>query len=113
MYENFKAWGGIVGIFDGILDTALKRTKDSLTYKAGDVATDTVISGIKKGIDATKKEKGAAKPLERCPKCKVKLEPDAKFCPECGFRLIVKCEKCGIEYPIGTKFCKQCGEALK
>jgi predicted RNA-binding Zn-ribbon protein involved in translation (DUF1610 family) len=51
--------------------------------------------------------------LEKCPKCKAKLEPDAKFCPECGFRLIVKCEKCNIEYVIGTKFCKQCGEALK
>ena len=101
-----------MGMLDGVLDKILSRTKDNLTYKAGDVATDTVVSGVKKGVDATKKEK-RAKPLEKCPKCKTKLEPNARFCPECGFRLIVKCEKCGIEYPLGTKFCKQCGKAVK
>lgn len=100
-----------MGILDGVLDTVVRRTKDNLTYKAGDVATDTVVSGVKKGVGAT--QKGSTKPLEKCPKCKAKLEPDAKFCPECGFRLIVKCEKCNIEYPLGTKFCKQCGEAVK
>jgi ribosomal protein L40E len=101
-----------MGMFDGVLDTILKRTKDNLTYKAGDAATDVVVKGAKKGVDATQK-KGAPKMLEKCPKCKAKLEPDAKFCPECGFKLIVTCEKCNIEYPIGTKFCKQCGGELK
>ncbi|MFH1285298.1 MAG: zinc ribbon domain-containing protein [Candidatus Micrarchaeota archaeon] len=100
-------------ILDGVMDTILRRTKDNLTYKAGDVATGAITTGMQKGMNAVKKEKGAAKPLENCPKCKAKLEPDAKFCAECGFRIIVKCEKCNIEYPMGTKFCKQCGEALK
>jgi ribosomal protein L40E len=102
-----------MGILDGVVDSIVRRTKDNLTYKAGDVATDAVVAGVKKGASAAKKEKGSTKPLEKCPKCKAKLEPDAKFCPECGFRLIVKCEKCGIEYPVGTKFCKQCGSTPK
>ncbi len=102
-----------MGILDGVMDTVFRRTKENLTYKAGDIATNTAISGVTKGLDMLKNEKGTAKPLEKCPKCKAKLEPDAKFCPECGFRLIVKCEKCNIEYAIGVKFCKQCGEAVK
>lgn len=101
-----------MGVLDGVLDTILRRTKDSLTYKAGDVATDVVVKGAQKGLEATQK-KGAPKILDKCPKCKAKLEPDAKFCPECGYKLIVTCEKCAIEYPIGTKFCKQCGEKPK
>jgi predicted RNA-binding Zn-ribbon protein involved in translation (DUF1610 family) len=113
MFDTFKVSSGAMGLLDGIADNVIKRTKDNLTYRAGDVATSTVTSGIRKGMDAVKKEPGPAKPLENCPKCKAKLEPDAKFCPACGFRLIVKCEKCNVEYPLGIKFCKQCGEALK
>lgn len=101
-----------MGILDGVLDTIFRRTKDNLTYKAGDVATDAIVKGAKSGVDATQK-KGTPKSLSKCPKCKVKLEPNAKFCADCGYKLIIECSKCEIEYPVGTKFCKQCGDELK
>ena len=101
----------------GWLDTAVgnvfNRTKDNLSYRAGDTATSAVLGGLSKGIGKITGDKETAKKLEKCPKCKAKLEPDAKFCPECGYKLITVCAKCNVEYPVGTKFCKQCGEALK
>lgn len=102
-----------MGWLDDAVGNVLNRTKDNLSYRAGDAATGAVLGGINKGINKVKGEKDAPKTLEKCPKCKAKLEPDAKFCPECGYKLIVNCEKCSIEYQIGTKFCKKCGEALK
>ena len=102
-----------MGLLDGVLDTAMRRTKDNLTYKAGDVATSAVTGGAGKMLGKLKGEKDVAKRLDKCPKCKAKLEADAKFCPECGQRLVTNCEKCTLEYPLGTKFCKQCGGPLK
>lgn len=38
--------------------------------------------------------------------------PKGKFCMECGASLIRKCGKCGAEIPTGAKFCLECGEKL-
>ncbi|MBE6703604.1 MAG: zinc-ribbon domain-containing protein, partial [Ruminococcaceae bacterium] len=38
--------------------------------------------------------------------------PKGKFCMECGAPLIRKCPKCGNEVPDGAKFCLECGEKL-
>ena len=35
-----------------------------------------------------------------------------KFCPECGHKFIAVCPKCGKDGPIGAKFCLECGEKL-
>ena len=35
-----------------------------------------------------------------------------KFCPECGHKFITACPKCGNEVPAGAKFCLECGEKL-
>lgn len=111
--REINVCGDNVGILEDIVGRIFNKAKDDLTYKAGNVASDTIAGGVGQGVNKIKGEKGEIKTLEKCPKCKVKLEPDVKFCPECGFRLIVKCEKCNVEYIIGTKFCKQCGEAVK
>lgn len=102
-----------MGLFGDIAGKIFNRAKDDLTYRASDAATDAVIGGVSKGVSKIKGEKGVIKSLEKCPKCKAKLESDAKFCPECGYKLIVSCEKCNLEFPVGTKFCKQCGGNLK
>jgi class 3 adenylate cyclase/tetratricopeptide (TPR) repeat protein len=47
-----------------------------------------------------------------CPQCQRPTPSDAKFCPECGVRLIVACPACGIENAPGSKFCKECGQPL-
>ena len=35
-----------------------------------------------------------------------------KFCMECGASLVAKCAKCGAELPAGAKFCLECGEKI-
>ncbi|MFA6530102.1 MAG: zinc ribbon domain-containing protein [Candidatus Micrarchaeia archaeon] len=102
-----------MGAIEDAVGNIFNRTKDTLSYKAGDVAASTVIGGVSKGVGKITGAKETVKKLVKCPKCGAKLEPDAKFCPECGYKLIVVCAKCNVEYPVGTKFCKQCGEALK
>ena len=38
--------------------------------------------------------------------------PKGKFCMECGAALSRKCPKCGADVPVGGKFCLECGERL-
>ena len=35
-----------------------------------------------------------------------------KFCPECGHKFVTACPKCGKAVPEGAKFCLECGEKL-
>src|SRR5437764_10272524 len=47
----------------------------------------------------------------RCPNCQTLNPPTAKFCLECGNRLVV-CPNCGtINLPM-AKFCIECGTVL-
>ena len=45
-----------------------------------------------------------------CPKCKSETH-GAKFCPECGEKLMVTltCKQCSKAIPSGSKFCPECG----
>jgi len=47
-----------------------------------------------------------------CPKCEAPLATNAKFCPECGFKLKEKnlCAHCGAKLSSSAKFCPECGE---
>ena len=36
----------------------------------------------------------------------------AKFCLECGSRLLLTCRVCGVQLPPGAKFCLECGAAV-
>ena len=99
-----------MGIMDDALGNIVNRTKDSLSYKAGDLISGTAIKGA--GKIANKVAGGKSIVLDKCPKCKAKIKPDAKFCPDCGQALVVTCTKCNVVYPLGTKFCTQCGGKL-
>jgi predicted ATPase/class 3 adenylate cyclase len=48
----------------------------------------------------------------RCPYCQTVNPPTAKFCLECGRRLVV-CPNCGTVNPPAAKFCIECGTALQ
>src|SRR5581483_894853 len=48
----------------------------------------------------------------RCPNCQTINPPNAKFCLECGTRLVV-CPNCGTVNPPAAKFCIECGNALQ
>ncbi len=53
-----------------------------------------------------------AKMVETCPSCGAPIKKGAKFCSECGQRLTSACPKCGSEVKPGAKFCPECGEKL-
>src|SRR5687767_3114016 len=47
-----------------------------------------------------------------CPACGTASEPNAKFCAECGTRLVVACAVCGHANAPAARFCSECGSAL-
>ncbi len=46
-----------------------------------------------------------------CPQCG-KTVAQGKFCLECGYRFVTSCPKCGKALSAGAKFCPECGEKL-
>jgi membrane protease subunit (stomatin/prohibitin family) len=56
-------------------------------------------------------EKVVADGMIICPNCKEQT-PKGKFCQHCGHRLSSVCPKCGAELSSGAKFCPECGERL-
>src|SRR5579872_7212886 len=49
----------------------------------------------------------------RCPYCQTINPEEAKFCLECGRRLVIVCPNCGtVNLPI-AKFCIECGMQLQ
>ena len=47
-----------------------------------------------------------------CPSCGAELVPGAKFCNNCGQKLSTSCPSCGAETAPGAKFCNNCGQKL-
>ena len=56
-------------------------------------------------------EKVVSADMVVCPECG-KTVPQGKFCPECGHKFITVCPKCGKDVVAGAKFCLECGEKL-
>lgn len=56
-------------------------------------------------------EKVVAAGMVVCPECGNTVAK-GKFCPECGHKFITACRKCGTELASGTKFCPECGEKI-
>lgn len=48
----------------------------------------------------------------KCPKCQAENPEGAKFCEECGTRLVRKCPDCGADVSPTAKFCLECGHDL-
>jgi class 3 adenylate cyclase/tetratricopeptide (TPR) repeat protein/ribosomal protein L40E len=48
----------------------------------------------------------------QCLRCQHENPPQAKFCLECGARLVLTCSKCGTELPAEAKYCLQCGQQV-
>ncbi|MEZ4528860.1 MAG: SPFH domain-containing protein [Desulfobacterales bacterium] len=57
----------------------------------------------------------AEKICSACPECQSPVQPDAKFCPQCGHQLLIfrQCAKCGKNLTPGAKFCSRCGQSAE
>ena len=46
-----------------------------------------------------------------CPKCQAQIDPNSRYCPQCGHQIIIenKCPQCGKNLPAKAKFCMFCG----
>lgn len=47
-----------------------------------------------------------------CPKCGASIAKTAKFCPECGCKIVTFCPNCGKQVMPNQKFCPDCGQKL-
>jgi len=71
-----------------------------------------LVSGGKSGY-RTVIEKKVIPP--KCIGCGRGGDPEQKFCPQCGGKMVVpltNCPKCSSPIDIGQKFCTSCGNAL-
>ncbi len=61
--------------------------------------------------EAMKKESGRVAPSAECPSCKNHIPADSRFCPYCGYHVVVfeQCQKCRANLPPHSKFCPACG----
>jgi hypothetical protein len=50
--------------------------------------------------------------LMQCPQCQCEHTETARFCEECGVRLVRACPGCGQEVRARAKFCPECGTPL-
>ena len=56
-------------------------------------------------------EKVVAAGMIVCPECGNTVAK-GKFCPECGHKFVTACPSCGHELTPGAKFCPECGEKI-
>ncbi len=70
---------------------------------------------IKESVKGSKSTESENADVKFCPSCGAGNPKKAKFCVECGGKLIEKgkCPKCGAEVSAKAKFCPECGEKLK
>lgn len=72
-----------------------------------------IVSGGKPGYKAVIERK---KPTPKCSKCGRGGDPEQKFCPQCGGKMVVpltRCPKCKKSIDDNEKFCTECGTKLE
>lgn len=51
--------------------------------------------------------------MAKCSNCGAELQPNQKFCVECGAKVDLLCAKCGAKLELKYKFCVNCGAPVK
>ena len=76
----------------------------------GEIVRDAIKSSKNK-----EEEKKSSDAVKICPECETKNSPNAKFCVECGKKLVSEkvCSKCGKKMRASAKFCPECGEKVE
>lgn len=83
----------------------------------GTVGSETAGIGVTEsgtaGTDGGETGETATEKAQVCPQCHAPVQAGAKFCSNCGVKLIQVCPECGKVVAPGSKFCSECGCALK
>lgn len=107
------AGGMMTGVVGNIgTGVAAGGTVGSETAVIGVTANGTVESGTA-GTDGGETGETATEKAQVCPQCHAPVQAGAKFCSNCGAKLIQVCPGCGKVVAPGSKFCSECGCALK
>lgn len=101
--------GAVGNVVTGV---AAGGTVGSETAVIGVTANGTVESGTA-GTDGGETGETATEKAQVCPQCHAPVQAGAKFCSNCGAKLIQVCPECGKVVAPGSKFCSECGCALK
>ena len=83
-----------------------------MTGAVGNVGTG-VAAGGTAGTDGGETGETATEKAQVCPQCHAPVQAGAKFCSNCGAKLIQVCPECGKVVAPGSEFCSECGCALK
>ncbi len=93
-----------------IAQAAAEQAAGVLKGIAGAFGLNEVVRGVAESA------KAAAAATPRCSQCGKPGMPGAKFCPECGGKMVqpqvATCSKCGAEVH-GAKFCPNCGAKVE
>jgi len=106
--------------YDQLGDNVYRTTRgyDVLEEGAKNNSSAGAFVGVGLGLDVAKNiNAGGIIPnsqgnVNRCPHCGNVLASDAKFCSECGKKIIHECPKCHKKVTPEQKFCPECGEPL-
>ena len=114
---QFAPWETAGGMMTGAVGNvgtgvAVGGTVRSETAVIGVTANGTVESGTA-GTDGGETGETATEKAQVCPQCHAPVQAGAKFCSNCGAKLIQVCPECGKVVAPGSKFCSECGCALK
>jgi membrane protease subunit (stomatin/prohibitin family) len=84
---------------------------------AGFAIGNAMAGAMSNAMNQSKGETGGS-PKTACPKCGAANLANAKFCNECGAKMVtspqtVPCAKCGAQMQAGSKFCNECGTKVE
>lgn len=87
---------------------------------AGFAIGNAMAGAMTDAMNQSRKQSGEALSTSKvpCAKCGAANLPGAKFCNECGAKVVtgsetIACSKCGAQMPAGSKFCNECGTKVE
>lgn len=86
-----------------------------VTAEVSEWAPDMVPAEISYETEASHDDSHLIAHAPQCPNCSISLEPNARFCGECGFHLgtrIPSCPLCSAPLELSAKFCGECGSNI-
>ena len=87
-------------------DEDFNRTKADLVAEVAEVMR------VLEDIPGDHTPPGKGDSASGCPRCGAPVEPDARFCPQCGTAMGSACPSCKATVSSGDRFCASCGRGL-